>query len=56
MILQEVVSKPPLRPNLCVGEMRSILKILYLFPAGGGTYGSLRPALRVKFDEKKQHV
>jgi hypothetical protein len=30
------ISKPPLRPDTCVGEMPSILKILNVFPAGGG--------------------
>jgi hypothetical protein len=29
--LIEVVSKPPLRPNLCVGPRDSILEILYIF-------------------------
>ena len=27
----EVVSKPPLRPNFCVGAMDSMLEILHIF-------------------------
>jgi hypothetical protein len=39
----EVVSKPPLRPNFCVGPRDSILKILNIFLR-------LNPSLRHDFE------
>ena len=41
--LLEVVSKPPLRPNLCVGPRDSILEILNIFLR-------LNPSLRLDFE------